>query len=68
MLDSSQLANSSLDSDSFLSQSGGVQAKQFSRESATTVRRPRRENKPNISQANDADASESQEDDDDPNK
>lgn len=67
-LDCSQLANSSLDSDSFLSLIGGVPTKQLSRESATTVRRPRRENKPNISQANDADASESQEDDDDPNK
>ncbi|KAL7727010.1 hypothetical protein ACLKA6_010053 [Drosophila palustris] len=68
MLDSSQLANSSLDSDSFLSQMGGVTRKQLSKESVTSVRRPRRANKPNVSQTNDADASESQEDDDDPNK
>jgi len=68
MLDNSQLANSSFESDSFLSQIGGVPRKQLTRDSATSVRRPRRENKPNISQANDADASESQEDDDDPNK
>ncbi|XP_034116404.2 uncharacterized protein LOC117576007 isoform X2 [Drosophila albomicans] len=70
MLDSSQLANSSLDSDSFMSQaSRGVHKKQLSKESSGgSVKRPKRSNKLNTSQTNDADASESQEDDDDPNK
>lgn len=68
MLDSSQLVNSSFESENFLSQIGGVPEKQSLKESASSVRRPRRENKLNISQANDADVSESQEDDDDPNK
>ncbi|KAH8312444.1 hypothetical protein KR044_010768 [Drosophila immigrans] len=70
MLDSSQLANSSLDSDSFMSQaSRGAHRKQLSKGSSSdSVKRPRRSNKLNTSQTNDADASESQEDDDDPNK
>ncbi|EDW67985.1 death-inducer obliterator 1 [Drosophila virilis] len=68
-LDSSHLTSSSLDSDSFSSQIGGVARKQLPRESAGSVRRPRRSNKSNISsEANDPEASESQEDDDDPNK
>ncbi|KAH8419062.1 hypothetical protein KR222_002912 [Zaprionus bogoriensis] len=69
MHDTSQLTNSSTESESFLGQiPGGVGRKHMSRDSAGGVRRPRRSNKLDVSQANDAEASESQEDDDDPNK
>ncbi|EDV91476.1 uncharacterized protein LOC6568240 [Drosophila grimshawi] len=69
-LDVSQLISSSLDSDIFSSQVGGLIRKQLPKgESGGSVRRPKRSDKQSMgNDANDPDASESQEDDDDPNK
>lgn len=68
-LDTSQLTSSSLDSDSFSSQLAGTERQQLTRDLAGSVRRPRRSNKLNASsEVNDPPGSESQEDDDDPNK
>lgn len=68
VLDISQLTNSSAESESFMGQVPIVSKKQMPRDSTSGVRRPRRSNKLNVSVVDDADASESQEDDDDPNK
>lgn len=68
LLECSQLTNSSAESESFLGNIPGVSKKQMPRDSSTGIRRPRRSNKLDVSVVDDADASESQEDDDDPNK
>lgn len=68
LLDCSQLTNSSAESESFSGHGPGVAIKQMPRDSTSGVRRPRRSNKLDVSVVDDADASESQEDDDDPNK
>lgn len=68
LLDNSQLTNSSAESESFLDQVSVISKNEIPRDSTSGVRRPRRSNKLDTSVVDGADGSESQEDDDDPNK